>query len=64
MDEKVIFQTIKQVIIKQNEIFLRDLARRFKRNPDDFCKKYIKPEYYLPILERANNGLNLVQKKE
>lgn len=64
MDEKVIFQTIKQVIIKQNEVFLRDLARRFKRDPDDFCKKYIKPEYYLPVLERASGGANFSQKKE
>jgi hypothetical protein len=53
MDEKVAFQVIKNVIIKQNEVFLRDLAVRFNRDPDDFCKKYIKPEYYLPIIQRT-----------
>lgn len=52
MDEKVIFQLFKDIIIAQNKAFLRDLALKFNRNPEDFTRKYLKPEYYLPIIDR------------
>jgi hypothetical protein len=51
MDEKIVFNMFKNMIIAQNEVFIRDLAKKFKRDPDELCKKYIKPEYYLPIVE-------------
>lgn len=53
MDEKVIFQLFKDIIIKQNQVFIEDIAKYFKRDPDYLKAKYIKPEYYLPILERS-----------
>ena len=55
MDEKVAFQAIKNIIIEQNKVFITDLAKRFKKNPEEMCKKYIKPEYYLPIYEKYRN---------
>ena len=61
MDEKVklteAFQAIKNVIIAQNQTFIRDLARKFHKNPDELCKKYNKPEYYLPMVD-WNKNLN------
>lgn len=48
------FTMIKNLIIKQNEEFLKDLAIRFGRNPIIFLDKYIRPEYYLPLIESCN----------
>ncbi len=53
MDEKIIFQLFKQIIIKQNQEFIEDLAKTFKRDSEELKEKYIKPEYYLPILIRS-----------
>ena len=54
MDEKVkltqAFQVIKNVMMHQNEAFVRDLAVKFKKDPDELVAKYIRPEYYLPIV--------------
>lgn len=52
MDNKVVFQVFKNIIIAQNEIFIKDIAKRFKKDPEDLCKKYIKPEYYLPVVTK------------
>ncbi len=53
MDEKIIFQLFKQIIIKQNQEFIEDLAKTFKRDSEELKEKYIKAEYYLPILIRS-----------
>lgn len=50
MDEKVVFSTIKETIIAQNRAFLLDLSKRFKLDYEYLCEKYIRPEYYLPIV--------------
>lgn len=52
MDEKMTFKIFKDIIIAQNKVFLRDLAIRYNRNPEDFLRKYLKPEFYLPIIDR------------
>lgn len=52
MDEKVMFRTFKDIIIAQNRAFLKDLASKFNRDPEVLIAKYLKPEYYLPIIER------------
>ena len=53
MDEKMTFSMIKTIIMKQNEAFIRDLAKKFNKDPEDMVKKYLHPSYYLPILERT-----------
>jgi hypothetical protein len=51
MDEKVVFQLFKNIIKTQNERFISDLAKKFGRDPDVLLKNYLKPDYYLPIVE-------------
>lgn len=50
------FAAIKNTIISQNKEFLLDLSKRFKLDYDYMCEKYIKPEYYLPILSRTSTA--------
>lgn len=52
MDEKVVFSAIKETIIAQNRAFLLDLSKRFDLDYEYLCDKYIRPEYYLPIVAR------------
>ena len=66
MDQKIkqenyqeTFQLFKNIIISQNEIFLKDLAKKFNKNPDDLIKKYIRQDYYLPIIDWNNNSDSL-----
>jgi len=53
MDEKMIFGMIKNVIIEQNKLFLKDLCQRFKLDEDYIMRKYLTPDYYLPIVDWA-----------
>jgi hypothetical protein len=49
MDKEITFQLIKNVIIKQNEEFLKDIAQKLNMPSSVLLEKYIRPEYYLPI---------------
>lgn len=53
---KETFLVMKNIIIAQNEIFLRDLAKRFKKDPDLFVKRYIRPDLYLPVVKWNNKS--------
>jgi mRNA deadenylase 3'-5' endonuclease subunit Ccr4 len=56
MDEKMMFAAIKNTIIEQNKAFLLDLSKKFKLDYNYLCEKYIKPEYYLPIVSWAERN--------
>jgi len=45
------FQAIKNIIIAQNKVFIKDIAKKFKKDPEELIKKYITPDNYLPIIE-------------
>lgn len=51
--EKLIFDVFKTIIIEQNKLLLRELATKFDLNYEELLKKYIKPEYYLPVVEKS-----------
>lgn len=55
MDYKVegdmMFSIIKNVIIEQNKHLLIRVAKRYKKNPNDYIKKYLRPEFYLPLIK-------------
>ncbi len=54
MDYKVkgdmMFQVLKNVIIKENKALLKIIAKHHNLNYEDLEKKYLKPEYYLPLV--------------
>lgn len=53
--EKLIFDIFKTIIIEQNKILLKEVSRKFDLDYDELLKKYIKPEYFLPVVEKSNN---------
>jgi hypothetical protein len=54
MDHKIkgdmMFQVLKNVIIEENKELLKIIARHHNLNYVDLEKKYLKPEYYLPLV--------------
>jgi hypothetical protein len=50
MDNKMIFDIFKAVIIEQNKMMLKDVAKQFDLDYETLVEKYIKPEYYLPVI--------------
>jgi hypothetical protein len=51
--EKLIFDIFKTIIIEQNKLLLKEVAKKFELDYDELLKKYIKPEYYLPVIEKS-----------
>lgn len=49
----MIFDIFKTVIIEQNKVLLKEIAIKFDLDYDTMIEKYIKPEYYLPILMKT-----------
>ena len=47
----IAFDILKNIIIKQNEEMLKVIAEHYKIPYQYLKKQYIKPEYYLPIVE-------------
>lgn len=50
--EKLIFDVFKTVIIEQNKLLLREVSSKFGLDYEDLLKKYLKPEYYLPVVDK------------
>lgn len=46
----MIFDIFKTVIIEQNKVMLKDVAKQFDLDYDTLVEKYVKPEYYLPVI--------------
>lgn len=46
----MIFDIFKAVIIEQNKMMLKDVAKQFDLDYETLVEKYIKPEYYLPVI--------------
>jgi hypothetical protein len=51
--EKLIFDVFKTIIIEQNKLLLKEVAVKFDLDYDELLRKYIKPEYYLPVVEKS-----------
>ena len=50
MDNKVTFDMFKNIIIEQNKQLLKEVAKVTGKNEAVLVEKYIKPEFYLPIV--------------
>lgn len=46
----MMFQVLKDIIIAENKELFKIIARHHNLNYDDLEKKYLKPEYYLPLV--------------
>jgi hypothetical protein len=53
--EKLIFDIFKTIIIEQNKLLLKEVSSKFELDYEELLKKYIRPEYYLPVIEKSNN---------
>lgn len=50
MENKMICDLFTNIIIEENKKFLKQIADAYKIDYKYLEKKYIKPEYYLPII--------------
>lgn len=52
MENKVILDVFKNIIIEQNKEFLKEVSKAYNIDYDYLINKYLKPEYYLPIVKK------------
>jgi len=45
------FDMIKNIIIAQNKQLIKQIATDYMRNETRLLERYLKPEYYLPIVK-------------
>lgn len=50
MDNKMIFDIFKNIIIEQNKLLLKTIAEKHNLDYDYLLEKYIAPQYYLPVI--------------
>jgi len=55
INKKITFELIKNIIIQQNKLLLKEVAKKTNINQNYLDKHYIKPEYYLPIIMKNQN---------
>lgn len=48
--DMIVFNMIKNIIKSQNEKLLKDIAVHIGKDESYMIEKYLKPEYYLPII--------------
>lgn len=53
MDNKMIFDIFKNVIIEQNKTLLKQVSDKFGLDHDALLEKYLTPENYLPIIQNT-----------
>ena len=49
------YEIIKNTIIEQNRQLLKNIAKDFGRSEARLIERYLKPEYYLPIVQKDND---------
>lgn len=53
MDPKMSFSIFKNIIIAQNQILLAEISKETGIDEDYLKEKYLKPDYYLPIIKKT-----------
>lgn len=67
---KVTFDIFKNIIIEQNKILLKEVAKVTGKDEQILLNKYIKPDFYLPIIVKTMDNMekkekdNTIQKQE
>jgi hypothetical protein len=52
--EAIIFNIFKNIIIEQNKKLLEIIANKYNIDHEYLISKYLKPEYYLPVILKDN----------
>ncbi len=55
MDNKIMFDLFKNIIKEQNKELLSQVAKVTGKDEAELVEKYIKPEFYLPIIDRKKS---------
>jgi hypothetical protein len=50
MDSEVGFDMLSNIIKAQNKALIKQIAKDFIRDESRLMKRYLKPEYYLPVV--------------
>lgn len=53
MNSRGSFQVLKNIIISQNKEFLKQISKETGLDEEYLIQKYIKPDYYLPIIKKT-----------
>lgn len=48
--ELIFFNMVTNIIKQQNTILLKEIAKKIDKDESYMLEKYLKPEYYLPII--------------
>lgn len=59
MAEEVVFDMFKNILKAETESFVREIARNYRRSEHVLLEKYLKPEYYLPIIRNTGFPINI-----
>ena len=51
LDREIGFELFKSVTMEQNRALIKQIAKDHKRTESRWLYRYLKPEYYLPIVE-------------
>jgi hypothetical protein len=46
----IICELFRNIIIEQNKLFLKQISEKYNIKYEYLIEKYLKPEYYLPII--------------
>lgn len=52
MDTEMSFQMFKYMTIAQNKELIKQIAKDFKLSESILLERYLKPEYYLPVVQK------------
>lgn len=63
MDSKMTFNVFKNMIIEQNKVLLKEVSKVTGINESKLIDNYIKPEYYLPVIIKTQQGQETKKEK-
>lgn len=55
---KMVFDMFKNIIIEQNKELLHQVSQLTGKDEKILLEKYIKPDFYLPIIIKTTSGTN------
>lgn len=53
----MMFRLLKNIIVEENKTLLRLVADTYGLNYDSLKEKYLRPEYYLPLVVKDHGGV-------
>lgn len=63
MDRKMTFEIFKNIIVEQNKLLFKEIAKNSHLTEEYLTKNYLKPEYYLPVIVKTKKCQPNTQKE-